>query len=279
MAETSEHLALKELAAQVARRLGWSAELEARSDDGRWVADVLLARGTRRVAVEIQWSSQPHGRYEQRQARYADYGVEVIWLHRNTRLEPAAYAMEGRVSVSSEGFEVELAGFPGQRLPAEAFVEAALDGSLRYGLSPDDPINLTIMAAEAECWHDACSATYRMIPAIFATIGRYEFVDLRRDAASISLTDIGDHPDLRGRLLDVLATGDGWDHVKERSSRTMERSYLSCGCPCCGRIMGSHFAFPYIVDAEPTGRFQVPISLLPETLPLIEEGDGNWIVW
>ena len=62
MAETRQHAELKRLAAAAGERLGWSARLEAPAvtpSGRRWVADVLLEKGDRRVAVEVQWSSQP----------------------------------------------------------------------------------------------------------------------------------------------------------------------------------------------------------------------------
>jgi hypothetical protein len=43
----------------------------------RWIADVLLEKEGRRVAVEVQWSNQNHVRYLERQQHYAEAGVEV----------------------------------------------------------------------------------------------------------------------------------------------------------------------------------------------------------
>lgn len=49
-AETIHHVAAKKAILEVAVARGWQAQLEARSPEGGWRADVLLARGPRRIA-------------------------------------------------------------------------------------------------------------------------------------------------------------------------------------------------------------------------------------
>ena len=209
MAETRQHAELKRLAAAAGERLGWSARLEAPAvtpSGRRWVADVLLEKDGRRVAVEAQWSSQPADRYLERQRRYAEAGVEVVWLHRAERLEPSAAVVEGRVSEApGGGYHVHLKGHPGQRLSVAAFVAAALEGSLRFGLREDDPVTLTVMAAEATCWHDACGARYRIIPTLMASLGEPCHLDPDGSQPNVGLLDAGDCAETRAALLATLA--------------------------------------------------------------------------
>lgn len=78
--ETEHHRLAKAAIYLTAKRLGWDAEIESRSDDGEWVADVLVSNNERKIAFEVQWSSQTVEEYEKRTKRYAEYGIETVWL-------------------------------------------------------------------------------------------------------------------------------------------------------------------------------------------------------
>lgn len=284
MAETKQHLELKHLAAAVGESEGWIATLEASEitpTGKRWIADVLLERDGRRVAVEVQWSPQSHDAYIRRQDIYAASGVEVVWMHRTKKLRPSARVMEGRVNETAEGgYEVFLEGYPGQTLPAGDFVRAALNGSLNFGFSSSDPINVYVLQAEAECWHRECDEVYKMIPMLGITIGNPKYSDPTALKLGISLAEVGRYPIAKKKLLKGLEQLGGWEHVKERYSRTMEESYLSCGCPKCDRILGDHFTIHYIYDAVPVAKYQATM----ESLFRDQEFDGPdatkmWVAW
>lgn len=83
--ETPHHLALKALVVEAATDAGWTASTEvpgASKDGERWIADVFCERGDRKIAFEVQWSSQAPTDYDRRQARYTQSGVRCIWLAR-----------------------------------------------------------------------------------------------------------------------------------------------------------------------------------------------------
>ncbi|WP_179949377.1 competence protein CoiA family protein [Burkholderia sp. MSMB1078WGS] len=75
--ESLEHLQAKAAIAQAARQAGWSVELEAEDEQGCWQADVLLSRGSVRLAFEVQWSAQTWAETLLRQQRYADSKVQA----------------------------------------------------------------------------------------------------------------------------------------------------------------------------------------------------------
>jgi hypothetical protein len=284
MAETKQHHDLKQLAAAVGKSEGWTATMEAAEttlNGKRWIADVLLERDGRRVAVEVQWSPQSQDAYINRQNIYAASGVEVVWMHRTRRLRPSAEVMEGRVTEASDGgYEVFLEGYPGQVLPAEDFVRSALNGSLKFGFSSSDPVNVHILAAEAECWHRECDGVYKVIPMLGITIGNPKFSDPSKVKLGIGLSEIGRYQVAKAKLLSILCDLGGWEHVKERYSKTMQESYLSCGCPKCNRILGDHFTIDYIYDAVQVAMYQATM----ETLFQDNDFDGPdetkmWVAW
>jgi hypothetical protein len=80
--ETPDHRLLKSAIAAAVRMAGWHATLEAEGPDRRWRADVLAvsADGSRMVAWEAQLAQQHDDDTRSRTARYADDGVEVVWV-------------------------------------------------------------------------------------------------------------------------------------------------------------------------------------------------------
>lgn len=294
MIESRQHAELKAIAAAAAREAGWNAEFEVSrtSPSGNcWQADVFLENNGREVAIEVQWSPQKHAQYLQRQKKYQETGVEVIWLHRTNKLQPTREVVEARLQTANSGnYEVVLAGFPTQRVPVERFVKAALDKKVRFGISRSDPINVVVLAAEMECWHDDCNCVYPIIPQIWLTHGSMDLAPgnpndptIELDSfAGISLGQIGRYPELEKELVERLGAEQGWDHIKHRYSRTRDEEYLSCGCPDCGRIAGDHFVFPYIYDATPVIRFRTsfPGKLWDDYfLDCGENVIPTWLIW
>lgn len=266
MPKTRQHRDLKELAARIGVEEGWTARFdvsETTKNGTCWIADVLLERGQRRVAVEVQWSAQSHQAYLDRQKTYRESGLEVVWMHRTRKLQPSAAVMEGRVSeLQDGGYSVHLEGHPGQTLSAGDFVQAALNERLRFGFEATDPVNVYVMEAEADCWHNRCNHTYKIIPILSVTIGNPKYTDPYDTSINIRLSDIGRYPVAKERLMEVLNDLGGWDHVQERYSHTRSESYLSCGCPKCDRILGDHYSIHYVYDTKPVAEYRATMETL-----------------
>ncbi|WP_229992254.1 competence protein CoiA family protein [Arthrobacter sp. Bi26] len=81
--ETPQHLAMKEaLALGIDRVPGWHAIIEHPYPSREWIVDVLAESddGARKVAFEVQLSSQTPDRYASRSQRYFDGGIFPVWL-------------------------------------------------------------------------------------------------------------------------------------------------------------------------------------------------------
>lgn len=81
--ETQHHIRLKYEAMNAAREIGLKADVEVPADDRRWIADVMIEKDTKRIAIEIQWSKQTDDDFEMRTKRYRKDGVSCIWFDAN----------------------------------------------------------------------------------------------------------------------------------------------------------------------------------------------------
>jgi hypothetical protein len=78
--ESPLHLSAKVAVARAARSAGWKAELEVANIEAGWRADVLISKGKRRIAVEIQTSPIKLDEVQRRQSRYWASGIRGVWL-------------------------------------------------------------------------------------------------------------------------------------------------------------------------------------------------------
>lgn len=79
--ENAEHLFLKQELAHAAQRSGWTAQIEERQEDGKWVSDVLVRKDERVVALEAQISKQTTQDFVRRTQQYARSGIDVVWFY------------------------------------------------------------------------------------------------------------------------------------------------------------------------------------------------------
>ncbi|MFG2530090.1 hypothetical protein [Streptomyces sp. NPDC048516] len=78
--ESDKHKAMKERIARTARDHGLSADLEARSDDGRIRTDVLIAGPAGKVGWEAQYSPITAATVRRRSSRAVEHGITPLWV-------------------------------------------------------------------------------------------------------------------------------------------------------------------------------------------------------
>jgi hypothetical protein len=75
------------------RDAGWTADVEVRSPEGNWRADVMAMKGSVRIAFEIQLSTIRFSELVARQRAYAESGVRGCWFYSFGALNPCPPAM------------------------------------------------------------------------------------------------------------------------------------------------------------------------------------------
>jgi hypothetical protein len=124
--ETDEHRAIKSAIIRGARAAGWHAEEEYPNEDRKWIADVLVTNGTRRIAFEAQWSKQTDEDFRFRTNRYKDARLETVWFYRHAA--PADVVRHGLIPVRKgrDGIVVVEDADGGSDLAVEDVVAAIL---------------------------------------------------------------------------------------------------------------------------------------------------------
>ena len=250
--ETEVHLALKTLAAQAARRAGWTCSTEASGSapsGERWTADVLAQKGQAKVAIEIQWSGQTDGESLNRQERYRQSGVRCLWLFRRqvfpvSKDFPAA-CISGDIRT---GFKAHLAE---QMMPLDAFLDAVFARRFRYGLPLGTKAIVRIQSGVLACWK--CGVVTRIVTSIDVLVGPHRF--------ELTVPGLTDFPDLLASCRDRIPKGSDIGVIKPRYSRTIEQRYMSNGCYGCDALIGEHFEINARDNEHATlAEFQITIS-------------------
>lgn len=152
--ETKEHLRVKAAVVEAAAALGWTARAEMRAPDGSWIADVLVEKAGRQVAFEVQISSQDAERYRERQARYERDGIECFWLTARASTEHLPGVPVLRVDPHAEELALSVRSRASTEIPLATFVDAVLEGPLRWAPTPPATVTGTIRWGLHVC--DAC---------------------------------------------------------------------------------------------------------------------------
>jgi hypothetical protein len=250
--ETEVHLALKMLAAQAARRAGWTCSTEASgsSPSGEtWTADVLAYKGEAKVAIEIQWSPQTKEEGLYRQERYRQSGVRCLWLFRRSGFPvsedfPAAL-ISGDIST---GFTAHLGRHV---MPLDDFLGAVFAKRFRFGIPLGAKAIVRIQSGELPCWK--CGVFTRIVTCIEVCVGPHGF--------QLRVPSLTDFPDLLALCKERIAKASKIGVIKPRYSATLEQSYMSNGCYDCGALIGEHFEHDAWGNEPATlAEFQIAIS-------------------
>ncbi|MER5345029.1 hypothetical protein ABT030_32950 [Streptomyces mirabilis] len=78
--ESDKHKAMKERIARTAQEHGLTADMEARSDDGRIRTDVLIAGPAGKVGWEAQYSPITAATVRRRSTRAVEHGITPLWV-------------------------------------------------------------------------------------------------------------------------------------------------------------------------------------------------------
>lgn len=271
--ETEAHLRLKQIAVEVARAQGWEAatEIGGKCPNGEcWTADVLATRGSAKVAVEIQWSSQSADETARRQSRYASAGVRGLWLMRRLTAPLSKDVPAACITEEDTGeFFAHLPALSGeQTLPVRDFLRAAFAGRLKFGLPLGARTILTAQAGTAPCW--SCGAFTLVLTDFRVEVGPHDF--------AFSVADTEDalplfdplYRHLRSECADMGV-------IKRRYSKTVGGSYLSNGCAHCDAIFGRHFEHEAYDDRETV--LTMDFALDERWRRFLEENDEDSAGW
>jgi hypothetical protein len=230
--ETEAHLALKMLAAQAARRAGWTCSTEASGwspSEETWTADVLAHKGQAKVAVEIQWSAQTNEDSLKRQERYRQSGVRCLWLFRRRGFPVSKDFPAACISGdTTKGFEAHPGG---QAMPLDEFLDAIFAGRFRYGITLGAKALVRIQSGVLGCWK--CGVVTRIVTFIEVFTGPHRF--------QLTVPGLSDFRDLLAPCGDRIPKGSGVGVIKPRYSGTQKRSYMSNGCSDCDALIGEFF--------------------------------------
>ncbi|AZO72166.1 MAG: hypothetical protein E5V92_02770 [Mesorhizobium sp.] len=244
--ETEQHLLLKSLAVEAARKAGWTASTEVRgfSPTGEeWTADVLAEKGDHRVAVEIQWSPQSLDETMRRQERYRQSGVRGLWLLRRLGFPISKELPAVVVSGDSQGgFEARIPNGTRQnkknlddprnwrqQMPIASFLHAAFERRFRYGIETDMPAIVTVQSRKL--WCRECRAPTWAIKSIEITVGPY--------SSQRTLLDLPDQAVME--VVQKLPLDEPVGTIKSRFVRPLGRPRFSNGCFNCDALIDDFF--------------------------------------
>jgi hypothetical protein len=247
--ETSKHNSIKAEIFAACNDLGFNANQEYK---GRgWRADVFAVKNSKKVAFEIQISSQSLKKTLERQEKYIRDGVIGCWLFEKPLPKlsderpdlPLFYVMEQ----TDKSFSVSLSGR--KELPLHNFLEQFLDGNIKFcevaRATPEQSVKLVFY--EMECWkckamnhiyyvetnfHSACNAVIHSYETLWGSdrnAHRPEIIALAKEYIETE----------QGKNLKL-------GEIKRRFSNTVQDSYMSFGCYNCDSIFGDW----YVMEAQ-----------------------------
>lgn len=296
--ESAEHLLAKRTIVEGVRRTDWDATTEqagSSQEAGPWVADVLVTKERRKVAIEVQWSRQDDPERTRRHRRYADSGVRALWLFRQHMfpIEKEIPAFRLVFDKEASRFTVQLPSpahnpwmsakdkneprYWRQSIELSRFVEGALNGRLRFAPVLGLTAPVEIFTETTVCWK--CKEDTRLVLGITFAASRVlpgcADVELNLDSFADNL-ERGDLVVAR-MLPAALLKSHGIGALRPRYSRAEGGSYLSNGCVHCDALQGRFFDHEHGFALEKT--LEVEARFEPEWGPLMERANDDIYRW
>lgn len=253
--ETEAHLRLKRMAVEVARANGWTANTEVlgTSPSGEaWKADVLAEKGGRKIAIEIQWSSQTNDEISRRQQRYRESGVRGLWLLRQATFPITRELPAARIGGSPEqGFAAVISsGYGHQPVSMREFLNAVFSKRFRFGVQVGADAAVAVRAGCLWCW--SCGAKTTIITGVDVAFGPTEL--------SFTIPKLGEHAQPLDSVLSRLPSDLEIGSIKPRFSKTQSRAYVSNGCFHCGALIGEFYEHDAWDEQQTVLAFSTQIS-------------------
>lgn len=242
--ESPAHLKGKQIIAELCKRFGFEAKIEAQGSD--WRADVLAQKEHRKIAFEIQLNPQNLRDSKIREKRYTRDGIEVIWL------SPVSNALNSKIppfELSSDSSNELFIKFRGQDYLLADFIPFLLNEKIK--LLPRIEVltkrYFKIIFFPENCWK--CHKDYHLFYVSEAysksqcnlKVNVDNFMDLQE--TNYRGGKIEFEEEIVQAVLEI-ATQDKQVHVgkiKSRYSKMMGYSSISMGCPWCDALYGNHY--------------------------------------
>lgn len=266
--ESPEHLAAEAAIAYAARAVGWKATVEFANTDRTWIADVLVEKDGRRIALEVQWSQQKSTDFLRRQHRYEADGVECIWFsHERNRAQVSgvpSHELHGTV----DNFTALLPTVFGRQFVSVALTKA-VNGILGGQIRPRIEVHqkaILISTAKVQCWKKECKKwmTWWYLTGVELETRCGEVGYAQTDQTYQSWLTERVESFVEGEVRIAVSQSDlpAAAVLARRYSRTVGHSYLAFNCPTCGEFQGDGFLPPgrRFDDYVVAGSFSVPLT-------------------
>lgn len=267
--ETPQHLKSKVEIAKACKDSGWIAIPE--YSEGDWRADILATKGRARIAFEVQWSAQTKEDTNFRQQRYRDSEVRGCWFFKTPPKQLRDSFTTAPLAIKdlpifkiSENEQKEIIVLNGDKSKGlYQHVCDLLNGHIKfspvYSAIPEQTVEISFY--KTKCWK--CKREQHLY---FADIIAHSCCGKKLGEGN---TDLDFHPLVIKAAQEIVRSDEDRNlklgQIKERYSKTEQRSYLSFGCYFCDALFGAFFVnHGEALDAryrEDNIKFRRPITL------------------
>ena len=246
---TSPHDLIKRAIFDVCKSMGLDAKEEYRGNG--WRADVYVEVDDMKYAFEIQATPQSLGKTQERQAKYIRDGITCCWLFeketKNMKSEFQELPLFQFLQAPNGDFIVSLKGR--KSLPLDEFVKDFLNHRIRFCQHIKRSPKLEVKFLKMDCWKcGAKNYIYHIWPLKSTCNAEINYQDNIWESNKFLF-----HPEIVNKVKEFLNSEQGkhlpMGEIKERYSRTVDKSYISFGCCKCDAIFGDLFVEEAILDS------------------------------